>query len=135
MIDERDRAMLRRACKEARAGLAEGGRPIGAVLAKGDEIVALGRNRRMQSGDMTSHAELDCLRNAGPRAGEEGLTLYVTMSPCGMCRGAIVHLGVKRVVIGDVLYFAGDPQALRDAGVAVEIVNDADCAALADLCR
>lgn len=136
MIDERDRALLRRACQEARVGLAEGGFPIGAVLARrhagNDEVVALGRNRTVLTGDQTAHAELDCLRNAGPRVKEDGLTLYVTMSPCGMCRGAILHLGIPRVVIGDPLYFPGDPDALRAAGVTVEIANDAECAGLAD---
>ena len=61
-------ALLNEAIKEAKQGLAEGGIPIGSVLADADgNIVARGHNQRVQSGDPTAHAEVDCIRNAGPR--------------------------------------------------------------------
>jgi len=131
MTDAADQALLRAAYDEAVDGVAEGGRPIGAVLVKDGQIIARGRNRFNQTGDMTSHAETDCLRNAGRRAGEPGLTLYTTMAPCVMCTGAIVYLNIPRVVVGDAITYAGHLGMLREHGIEVTVLDDPDCIALA----
>ncbi|MDH3668795.1 MAG: nucleoside deaminase [Paracoccaceae bacterium] len=130
MITQTDKAYLEQARLEALDGLAEGGYPVGAVLVDGNQAIATGRNRSNQTGDMTAHAEIDCLRNAGAAVEREGLTLYTTMSPCEMCSGAVIRFGITRVVIGDAVSFAGDPDHLRRHGVEVEVVNDPDCMAL-----
>ena len=127
MISDKDRSLLRRAYDEAMIGLSEGGKPIGAVLADGDEIIATGRNQSNQTGDLTAHAELDCLRNAGQHASRPGLTLYTTMSPCMMCSGAAIFLGIRRVIVGEASSYQGHPELLREHDIEVVIVNDPDC--------
>ncbi len=131
MTSDSDRDFLRQAHAEAQEGLAEGGFPVGAILVDGGTVIARGRNRSHENGDMTAHAEIDCLRNAGPAVEREGLTLYTTMSPCEMCSGAVIRFKIARVVIGDAVSFAGDPDLLRQHGIIVDVVNDPDCIDLA----
>jgi len=96
---------MRLALEEARAAAAAGEVPVGAVLARGGEPLASGRNRMRESGDQRRHAELLCLDGAwaaglrGPD-GLAGCTLYVTLEPCAMCCGALVLSRVPRVVFG-----------------------------------
>lgn len=83
--------------------------PVGAVLVAGDDRVASGRNRPIGSHDPSAHAEIDCMRAAGLTLRNYRLTdttLYVTLEPCLMCVGAIVHARVGRVVFG-----AHDPKS------------------------
>ena len=129
-LTDTDRRFLALAVEEARRGIAEGGLPIGSVLADGETLLARGRNRFNQTGDRTSHAELDCLRAAGPFEPTETMTLYTTMSPCIMCSGALVRLGIPRVVIGDATSFPGKPELMRENGVEVIVTDDADCLGL-----
>ena len=75
---------------EARAGLAEGGLPIGSALVKDGRVIARGHNKRVQDGDPVTHAEIDCLRNAGRVGSFRGLDLYSTLMPCYLCAGAAV---------------------------------------------
>jgi creatinine deaminase len=73
---------------EAQASWRDGGVPVGAVLATEDgTVVARGHNRRVQSGDPTSHGETQCIRQAGQRHDWHQLTLVTTLSPCPMCAG------------------------------------------------
>lgn len=130
-LSDTDRRLLALAVEEARDSMREGGLPIGSVLADDGKVLARGRNRFNQTGDRTSHAELDCLRNAGAFEPHDRLTLYTTMSPCIMCSGAIVRLGVRRVIVGDATSFPGEPELMRRHGVTVIVTNDADCIALA----
>jgi tRNA(adenine34) deaminase len=106
-LDER---MMRRALDEARRCLEWGDVPIGAVVARGEEILAAAGNQRERLGDPTAHAEILALRGAAASAlGSwrlEACTLYVTLEPCAMCAGAIVLARVPRVVFG-----ADDPKA------------------------
>ena len=120
---------LTAAVAEARAGLAEGGIPIGAVLAIGGEIVARGRNRRIQRGSVVLHAELDCLENAGRlRAADyRRAVLYSTLSPCDMCSGAVLLYGIPRVVVGEHDSFRGPEDYLRSRGVDLVVVDDPEC--------
>jgi len=92
---------MKAAIEEARAGLAEGGLPIGAVLVEEGKIIGRGRNRRVQDEDQLMHAEIDCLRNARLTGGYIGTTLYSTMMPCYLCAGAAVQFGIKKVVAGE----------------------------------
>jgi cytosine/creatinine deaminase len=117
------------AIEEARAGLAEGGIPIGSVLVVDDKIVGRGHNRRVQKGSATLHAEMDCLENAGRlRAADyRRATLYSTLSPCDMCSGASLLYGIPRIVIGENRTFQGPEDHLRSRGVVLEIVDDAEC--------
>jgi tRNA(adenine34) deaminase len=91
------------ALEEARRGLAAGEVPIGAVLVVDARIVARAFNQPISTSDPTAHAEMLVLREAGKAAGNyrlNGATLYVTVEPCLMCVGALVHARVREVVYG-----------------------------------
>ncbi len=122
-----DQRFLRLAYDEAKAGFDEGGCPIGSVLAKGSQLIAQGRNQRVQGGDPIAHGEMDCLRKAGRQKSYKGMTLYTSLSPCMMCSGTIVQFGIERVVVGENVNFGGNEDFLRERGVEVVVVNDADC--------
>lgn len=130
MVTETDRTMLRRAYEQAAKGFAEGGCPIGSVVARGEALVAEGRNRRVQEGDPIAHGEMDALRRAGRQASYRDVTLYTTLSPCMMCAGTIVQFSIPRVVIGENVNFGGNEGFLRDRGVEVVLMQDPDCIAL-----
>ncbi|KIC42590.1 cytosine deaminase [Ruegeria sp. ANG-R] len=130
MLSDTDTRLLRVAYDEAKAGFDEGGCPIGSVLARHGEIVAQGRNQRVQRGDPIAHGEMDALRKAGRQKTYRDTVLYTSLSPCMMCAGTIVQFGIPRVVIGDVQNFGGNEEFLRKRGVDVVIANDADCIAL-----
>ena len=117
---------FRAALDEARAGLAEGGIPIGSVLVLDDAIVGRGRNRRVQQGSPVLHAEMDCLENAGRISAVDyrRATLYTTLSPCDMCSGAALLFGIPRIVIGENRTFLGAEDHLRSRGVELTILND-----------
>lgn len=120
---------LEAAIAEARAGLAEGGIPIGSVLEIDGEIVGRGHNRRVQQGSVVLHAEMDALENAGrlPAAAYRRSVIYTTLSPCPMCSGAILLYGIPRVVIGENRTFLGAESDLRAAGVEVVDAGDERC--------
>ena len=120
---------LRAAIDEARAGLDEGGIPIGSVLVADGEIVGRGHNRRVQRGSAILHGEMDALENAGRLAASvyARATIYTTLSPCDMCSGAILLYKIPRVVIGENKTFLGAEGRLRGAGVELEVVQHPDC--------
>ena len=91
------------ALDEARIGADEGGIPIGSALVDGDNnIVATGRNRRLQDSACIMHAEINCLYNAGKTIQDfRGMTMYSTLMPCNMCAGAAVQFGITRVVVAE----------------------------------
>ena len=112
---------MRLALEEARAAGAEGDVPVGAVVARGDEVVARAGNAREREQDPTAHAEILALRQAARAVGSwhlEGCTLYVTLEPCAMCAGALVLARIDRLVFG-----APDPKA-GFAGSLGDIVRD-----------
>ena len=120
------------AIAEARKGLAAGGIPIGSVLVLDGKIVGRGHNQRVQKGSAVLHAEMDCLENAGrlTAADYARATLYSTLSPCDMCSGAILLYKIPRVVVGENRTFQGPEEHLRARGVALEMVDDAECVQL-----
>ena len=120
---------LQAAIDEARAGLAEGGIPIGSVLVLDGIIIGRGHNRRVQRGSSVLHAEMDCLENSGrlPAATYRRCVLYSTLSPCDMCSGAVLLYGIPKVVVGENRSFRGPEAYLRERGVALEIVDSSDC--------
>ena len=130
MLNDQDTQLLRISYEEAKAGFDEGGCPIGSVLARAGEVVAQGRNQRVQKGDPIAHGEMDALRKAGRQKTYRDTTLYTTRSPCMMCTGTIIQFGIPRVVIGETQNFGGNEDFLRSKGVEVVIAEDPDCIAL-----
>jgi len=120
---------LEAAIEEAKAGLLEGGIPIGSVIVYENKILGRGHNKRVQSGSVVLHGEMDALENAGrqPSAVYRNCTLYTTLSPCPMCTGAILLYGIPKVVIGENSTFLGDEALLRSRGVEVIVVDDQTC--------
>ncbi len=120
---------LQAAIEEARTGLAEGGIPIGSVLVLDGQIIGRGHNRRVQSGSVIHHGEMNCLENAGRMPGEvyKRCVIYSTLSPCPMCSGAILLYGIPKVVVGENLTFQGPEEHLRSQGVEVEVLQDEEC--------
>jgi tRNA(adenine34) deaminase len=91
------------ALAEARLAAEAGEVPVGAVVVMGDEVVGRGRNQPIGAVDPTAHAEIVALRDAARRVGNyrlTGATMYVTVEPCLMCVGALVHARVETVVFG-----------------------------------
>lgn len=124
-----DRAFLARAVEQARLGAAEGGIPIGAALVVDGVVIGAGRNRRVQWGSAIRHGETDALENAGRQraAVYAQSTMYTTLSPCHMCTGALLLYGIARVVIGENRTYLGAENLLRDNGVEVVVLDDAEC--------
>jgi len=122
-------AFLDAAVAEAKAGLAEGGIPIGSVLVHEGRIIGRGHNRRVQQGSAILHGEMDALERAGrlPAAVYTRSVLYTTLSPCAMCTGAILLYRIPRVVVGENVSFMGEEDLLRERGVVVDVVQDDRC--------
>ena len=129
-----DEELLAAAIEQARIGRAEGGIPIGAVLAVDGEILGAGRNRRVQMGSAIRHGETDALEQAGrlPATTYGRATMYTTLSPCHMCTGAILLYGIGRVVLGENETFLGAEDLLRSHGVEVVNAESAECKQLMD---
>ena len=115
-----DEYWMQKAIQLARKAEAEDEVPVGAVIVKGNQVIAEGWNRLIQSHDPSSHAEIVAIRNAGQALNNYRLidtTLYVTLEPCAMCVGAMIHARIKRLVFG-----AFDPKT-GAAGSAIELIQ------------
>ncbi len=105
---QRDKDFMQRALVLAAEAEAAGEVPVGALLARGDMVLGEGGNRVIRDADPTAHAEIVALRAAARACANyrlAGTTMYVTLEPCAMCAGALVHARVERVV-----FAAFDPQ-------------------------
>ena len=103
MMQDRDEIFMEEALREARLAAEEGEVPVGAVVVRNGEIVAVGRNRRETGRSALAHAELEAIAGACKALGGWRLwecTLYVTLEPCPMCAGAIINARIPRVVYG-----------------------------------
>jgi tRNA(adenine34) deaminase len=125
VVDEaRDRELMALALEQARRGLEAGEVPIGAVLVLNDRIVAAGFNQPITAVDPTAHAEVVAVRAAARAIGNYRLTgaaLYVTVEPCLMCVGALVHARIRDVIFG-----AAEPRT----GALVSAMRAADAPGL-----
>ena len=123
--------MLATALSEARAGLAEGGIPIGAALfSREGELLGSGHNRRVQENDASVHAETDAFRNAGRRRNYADTVMVTTLSPCWYCSGLVRQFNIGAVVIGEVANFHGGHDWLEELGIEVLVLDDTICADL-----
>lgn len=120
MTDQVDELWMEEAVRLAQRSLAEGEVPVGAVVVRNGTIIGRGWNRTIASRDPGAHAEMLALREAGTAAENYRLPecdIYVTLEPCAMCAGALVHARIRRLVIG-----ALDPKS-GAAGSALTVVN------------
>ncbi|MFD9732819.1 nucleoside deaminase [Umezawaea sp. NPDC059074] len=123
--------MLAVAVEEARAGLAEGGIPIGAALFDvNGTLLGRGHNRRVQDGDASSHGETDAFRNAGRRASYRDTIMVTTLSPCWYCSGLVRQFGIPHVVVGEATTFSGGHDWLAEHGVRITLLDDQECVGL-----
>ena len=121
---------MQAAIDEARAGLAQGGIPIGSVIVRGNKILGRGHNKRVQDGDPITHAEIDCLRNAGRIGRYQDTVLYSTLMPCYLCAGAAVQFEIKKVIVGESQTFAGARAFMESHGIEVIDLNLPECVAM-----
>ena len=129
-----DEIFLGLAIEQAKIGWEEGGVPIGAALIHRGEVLAVGRNRRVQMNSAIRHGETDCIERAGrlPASVYRECVLYTTLSPCFMCAGTARLYEIPRIVVGENRSFEASEEWLRSSGIQVDVVDDAECVALMD---
>lgn len=122
-------AMLKIALEEARAGLREGGIPIGAALFdRQGKLLGKGHNRRVQDGDPSAHGETDAFRKAGRQRSYRDKIMVTTLAPCWYCSGLIRQFGIGKVVVGESVNFQGGIDWLRENGTEVIDLHSEECA-------
>lgn len=120
--------LLEAAIDQAIIGRDEGGVPIGAALFGPDgTLLGAGRNRRVQDGDPSMHAETAAFRAAGRQRSYRGTTMVTTLSPCWYCSGLVRQFGIGRVVIGESRTFSGGHDWLAEHGVEIVLLDDGRC--------
>ncbi len=125
------RLLLQTAIAEARIGLGEGGIPIGAaIFNRQGELIASGRNRRVQQDDPSIHGETDAFRRAGRQRSYRGLIMVSTLAPCWYCSGLVRQFGFRTLIVGESQTFPGGLDWLRENGVEVIDLADAECIAM-----
>jgi tRNA(adenine34) deaminase len=142
-VIERDDDFMRLALDAARSASLHDDVPVGCVLVRDGEVLAVGENRREVDHDPTAHAEVIALRVAAQRTGHwrlDDVTAYVTLEPCVMCAGAFLNARVHRVVIGAMDEKAGgvgsrynllsDPRLLHEASLTFDVMADESAALL-----
>src|ERR671914_2343926 len=123
--------MLSVALAEARAGVREGGIPIGSALfdASG-AVLGRGHNQRVQRDDPSAHAETEAFRNAGRRRSYRETVMVTTLAPCWYCSGLVRQFGIGTVVVGESVNFSGGIDWLRGSGVEVVDLASTECVQL-----
>jgi len=125
---EKYEKMLQTAVAEARAGLAEGGIPIGAALyTREGKLLGKGHNRRVQEGDPSAHGETDAFRRAGRQRTYRDKTMVTTLAPCWYCNRLIRQFGIGTVVVGESVNFQGGIDWLRENGIEVVDLHSQEC--------
>lgn len=137
-----DEELMRVALEEAQLSLEHDDVPIGAVVARGSEIITRAHNQRELRNDPTAHAEILALRTAAEAIGSwrlNGLTMYVTLEPCAMCAGGLVLARIDRLVYGPADPRAGaalslynipqDPRLNHEVGITTGVLEE-ECAVL-----
>ena len=119
MLTDFDYKMIELAFMQAKISADTGGLPIGAVLTRGETILGVSHNQRVQKGDPIAHGEMNALQNAGRQKTYKDTTLYTSLSPCMMCSGTVVQFKIPRLVINDTESFGGNENFLRERGVEV----------------
>ena len=124
-----DEYFLGLAIEQAQIGWEEGGVPIGAALVHDGDVLAVGRNRRVQMDSAIRHGETDCIERAGrlPASVYRKSVLYTTLSPCLMCAGTALLYEIPRIVIGENRSFEMSESLLREHGVQLDVVDDPAC--------
>ena len=115
-----DESWMEQALEQARMAAQAGEVPVGALVIKDGKIIGLGHNRNLLDHDPAAHAEIVALRQAAARLGNHRLTgceMFVTIEPCAMCAGALVHARLARLVYG-----TSDPKA-GAAGSVLQVLN------------
>jgi len=121
-------AMLAIAVAEARAGLAEGGIPIGAALFAADgKLLGRGHNRRVQEGDPSVHGETDAFRKAGRQRNYRDTIMVTTLAPCWYCSGLVRQFNIGTVIVGESVNFSGGIEWLREQGIRVIDLQSTEC--------
>jgi cytosine deaminase len=128
---------LRAAIEEAMMGLSEGGVPTGSVLVRAGQVIGRGHDRRVQDGDPTAYAEIDCLTRAGRQKTYKDTVLYTTLMPSYLGAGAVVEFGIVQVIVGESVNAregqskrSRSPDLMRANGVQVTDLHDAQCIAV-----
>lgn len=125
---EQFQAMLAVALAEARTGRSEGGVPVGAALfGPGGELLASGRNRRVQQDDPSIHGETDAFRRAGRQKSYREITMVTTLAPCWYCSGLVRQFGIGTVVVGESRTFTGGAEWLQANGIRVVDLDSEEC--------
>lgn len=124
-------AMLAVALAEARKGLEEGGIPIGAaIFDRSGKVLSAGRNRRVQNGDPSLHAETHAFQRAGRQRSYRELIMVTTLAPCWYCSGLIRQFGFGSVVVGESRNFKGGIDWLRSLGINVIDLDSEECSSM-----
>jgi cytosine/creatinine deaminase len=118
---------MQAAIDAARKSRNEGGIPIGSALVGAGELIAVGHNKRVQENDPITHAEIDCLRNAGRIGSFHDTVLYSTLMPCYLCAGAVVQFRIPKVIVGESRTFAGAADFMRQHSVEVIDLDLPEC--------
>jgi len=120
--------MLAVAIEEARQGLAEGGIPIGAALFRNDgTLLGRGHNRRIQENDPSIHGETDAFRKAGRQRNYRDTIMVTTLAPCWYCSGLARQFNIGKVIVGESETFQGGIEWLRENGIEVVDMKNAEC--------
>jgi creatinine deaminase len=120
-------SFMQAAIDAARKSRSQGGIPIGSALARGEQLIATGHNQRVQENDPVTHAEIDCLRNAGRIGSFHDTVLYSTLMPCYLCAGAVVQFGIRKVIVGESRTFAGAADFMRSHNVELIDLDLPEC--------